>query len=67
MHRMKTFFVDESGDLGAKGKYFVIVLLAPQNGKRISNFMRKFCATNKLDEVKGRKDCRWDTSQKGNF
>jgi hypothetical protein len=50
---MKTFFVDESGDLGAKGKYFAIVLLAPQNSKRISNFMRKFCAANRLDEVKG--------------
>ncbi len=50
---MKTFFVDESGDLGAKGKYFAIVLLAPQNGKRISNFMKKFCAKNLLGEVKG--------------
>ena len=50
---MKTFFVDESGDLGAKGKYFAIVLLAPQNGKRISNFMKKFCVKNNLNEVKG--------------
>lgn len=49
---MKTFFVDESGDLGAKGKYFVITLLAPQNGKRISNFMKKFCTKNQLHEVK---------------
>ena len=50
---MKTFFVDESGDLGAKGKYFAIVLLAPQNSKRISNFMKRFCAKNNVDEVKG--------------
>lgn len=49
---MKTFFVDESGDLGTKGKYFAIVLLAPQNNKRISNFMRKFCVANQLEEVK---------------
>lgn len=50
---MKTFFVDESGDLGAKGRYFVITLLAPQRSKRICNFMRKFCAKNTIDEVKG--------------
>jgi len=49
---MKTFFVDESGDLGTKGRYFVITLLAPQKSKRISNFMRKFCARNSLQEVK---------------
>ena len=49
---MKTFFIDESGDLGTKGRYFVITLLAPQKSKRISNFMRKFCAKNSLQEVK---------------
>jgi len=49
---MKTFFIDESGDLGTKGRYFVITLLAPQKSKRISNFMRKFCARNNLQEVK---------------
>lgn len=49
---MKTFFIDESGDLGIKGRYFVITLLAPQRSKRISNFMRKFCARNNLQEIK---------------
>ncbi len=49
---MKTFFIDESGNLGSKGRYFVITLLAPQKSKRINNFMRKFCAKNFLKEVK---------------
>src|SRR3989338_28628 len=49
---MKTFFIDESGDLGTKGRYFVMALLSPQKSKRISNFMRKFCAKNSLQEVK---------------
>lgn len=49
---MKTFFVDESGDLGTKERYFVITLLAPQKSKRISNFMRKFCVRNAVQEVK---------------
>ena len=49
---MKTLFVDESGDLGTKERYFVITLLAPQKSKRISNFMKKFCAKNTIQEVK---------------
>jgi hypothetical protein len=49
---MRTFFIDESGDLGTKGRYFIITLLASQKGRRISNFMRKFCAKNSLQEVK---------------
>src|SRR3989338_5777678 len=49
---MKTFFIDESGDLGTKGRYFVMALLSPQKSKRISNFMRKFCAKNSIQEVK---------------
>lgn len=50
---MKTLFVDESGDLGTKGRYFVIAMLAPQRSKRISNFMKKFCVKHGLVEVKG--------------
>jgi len=50
---MKTIFIDESGDLGTGGRFFVIALLNPQKAKRISNFMKKFCAHNRLDEVKG--------------
>lgn len=49
---MKTFFVDESGDLGTKERYFIIALLAPQRVKRITNFMRKFCAEHAIPEVK---------------
>lgn len=49
---MKTYFIDESGDLGTKGRYFVITLFAPQKSKRIINFMRKFCAKNSIQEVK---------------
>jgi Protein of unknown function (DUF3800) len=49
---MKTLFVDESGNLGMKDRYFILVLFAPQRGKRIVNFMRKFCAKNNLSEVK---------------
>jgi hypothetical protein len=50
---MKTIFVDESGDLGAGGRYFIIAMLAPQKGKRISNFVKKFCIKNNLIELKG--------------
>lgn len=49
---MKTFFVDESGNLGTKDRYFVLALLAPQKSKRITNFMRRFCADNSIQEVK---------------
>jgi len=50
---MKTLFVDESGDLGTKERYFVMAMLAPQKSKRITNFMKKFCAKHGLPEVKG--------------
>jgi hypothetical protein len=49
---MKTLFVDESGNLGTKDRYFVLVLLAPQRSKRIVNFMKKFTVRNNLPEVK---------------
>lgn len=52
---MKNVFIDESGDLGTKERYFVIAMIAPQNGKRIVNFMRGFCAKHELQEVKGSK------------
>lgn len=50
---MKTVFIDESGDLGTKDRYFIIAMLAPQRSKRISNFMKKFCARHNLTEIKG--------------
>ena len=49
---MITIFVDESGDLGKGNRYFVIALIVPQKSKRISNFMKRFCVKNKLQEVK---------------
>lgn len=50
---MITVFVDESGDLGQNGgRYFIIAILVPQKAKRIANFMKAFCAKNKLQEVK---------------
>lgn len=49
---MITVFVDESGDLGKGGRYFIIAMLVPQRSKRISNFMKRFCVKNSLHEVK---------------
>lgn len=52
---MKSLFVDESGNLGTKDRYFVLAMLAPQRSKRIINFMRKFCARHNLTEIKASK------------
>lgn len=49
---MITVFVDESGDLGNGGRYFVIALIVPQKSKRIMNFMKRFCIDNSLQEIK---------------
>jgi len=49
---MITVFVDESGNLGNDGRYFVIAIIVPQKSKRISNFMKAFCAKNNLSEIK---------------
>lgn len=49
---MITVFVDESGDMGTKERYFVIAMLVPQKSKRIANFMKNFCIKNNLEEVK---------------
>jgi predicted DNA-binding protein YlxM (UPF0122 family) len=48
-----TIFVDESGDLGTGGRFFVIAMFVPQKPKRVVNFMRRFCAEKGLQEVKG--------------
>src|SRR3989344_5105231 len=50
---MKTIFVDESGELGMKHRYFVIAMLVPQRSKRIVNIMKRFITRNNLPEVKG--------------
>lgn len=49
---MKTLFVDESGDLGKKDRYFVIAMLLPQRNKRIVNFIKRFVVENNIQEVK---------------
>jgi len=49
---MKTLFIDESGNLGTKDRYFVLAMLTPQRPKRIINFMRKFCGKHNLPEIK---------------
>lgn len=50
-------FIDESGDLGKRGRYFVIAALLPKNTKRIKNLMRRCCVKfgtdSPLEEIKG--------------
>ena len=48
-------FVDESGNLGKKDRYFVIAFVLSVNKKRIKNFVKRFCAKNDYDEVKASK------------
>lgn len=50
---MKSIFIDESGGLGGKDRYFVIASIQPNNPKRIRNFIRRFSAKNNLNEIKG--------------
>ena len=59
-------YVDESGNLGKSGKFFVIACLCPQNPKRIKNIIKRRCVRfgetgSPLEEIKG---CNLDTSQK---
>lgn len=44
-------FIDESGTLGAKDRYFVIAMLFASKKKRIVNFIKRFIGENNLDEV----------------
>lgn len=50
-------FIDESGNLGKKGRFFVIAALAPDNPNRIKNIIKKCCLRfgkpDVLDEIKG--------------
>lgn len=52
-------YIDESGNLGKDGRFFVIAALMPSNSKRIKNLVRhafvKYCSVNRLltDELKG--------------
>jgi len=46
-------FIDESGNLGKKDRFFVIALLYPANKKRILNIAKHFNAELGVDEIKG--------------
>lgn len=51
-------YIDESGNLGKKGRFFVISALMPEKPKRIKNIIKRCCvrfgrANNILDEIKG--------------
>jgi len=45
-------YVDESGNLGAKDRYFVIALFVPTNINRIKNIIKRHCAKNNIAELK---------------
>jgi hypothetical protein len=49
---MRKIYIDESGDLGTGGRYFVIGALCTEDGKRIRNIIKKHCAKNGIDELK---------------
>ncbi len=50
---MKKLFIDESGNLGKKDRFFVIAMLTPQRSKRIVNFIKRFIAkNNSITEIK---------------
>ncbi|MFA5317994.1 MAG: DUF3800 domain-containing protein [Patescibacteria group bacterium] len=46
-------YIDESGNLGKKGRYFVIAMLIPFKKKRIKNIIKNFCSKESLEEIKG--------------
>lgn len=50
-------FIDESGNLGKNGRFFVIAALIPENPKRIKNIVKRSCvkfgfAKTTFDEIK---------------
>ena len=49
---MLKIYIDESGDLGTGGRYFVIGALCTEDGKRIRNIIKKYCAKHGIDELK---------------
>jgi len=52
---MLNVYVDESGNLGTKDRYFVLAILVPQRPKRIVNALKKFCAHFGITEIKASK------------
>lgn len=62
-------YIDESGNLGTGGRYFVITCLIPHDPKRIKNLVKRCCVdfadhTGPLKELKG---SRMDFTQKQDF
>jgi len=49
------FFIDESGNLGKKDRYFVIAMIFSYQKKRILNFMKSFLAKKEIFEIKASK------------
>lgn len=45
-------FIDESGSWGKQDRYFVIAMFIPLHSKRIKNFIKDFCASHGIKEVK---------------
>jgi len=49
---MLKIYVDESGNLGSRGRYFVIGTFCTEDGKRVRNIIKKYCSRNGKDELK---------------
>lgn len=49
---MLKVYVDESGDLGTGGRYFVIGAFCTEDGKRVRNVIKKYCASQNVSELK---------------
>lgn len=45
--------IDESGDLGRGGRFFVIASVQMDNSKRLKNLVKNFCTENSVSEIKG--------------
>jgi len=54
---MRTFYIDESGDLGptSKNRFFVICAIEVTGKNRIKNLVRKYLKARDLDEIKASK------------
>lgn len=54
---MRTFYIDESGDLGpqSRNRYFVICAVEVIGKNRIKNFFKQYLQQNGLDELKASK------------
>lgn len=49
---MLKIYVDESGDLGTGGRYLAIGAFCTEDGKRVRNIIKKYCAKNGFEELK---------------